>query len=335
MSPSTKTVRILPVRIELAPPVPEIVDVGAAFQVRLAIEATFAAGLSGAPFTVREEDSGAAVLVGRLPEVTRISADSFEYDPRHGPVDLRDRAVLTLRAPSEIGSFRWRVELPEYPFGNVVYAAASVSLHFETKEHVLSLAVWDNPSPVSSRGWFGVKVGAKCSAGCDLADEPIEIVDAEGAVVGCGELGIVPWSGTECLHWTMIDVLAPAGEGLRRWSARIGAGFGRAHHGRQAGASFSCVVTKPPECLLTIEVVDKDKNAPVADIVVRSGPYRSVTDREGKAFMRVPRGTFRLAVLGDNIEAPSQTIEIDEDKRVTIAARVLPERDPYERYWRT
>src|SRR5215813_14078502 len=66
----------------------------------------------------------------------------------------------------------------------------------EAVEHKTSLAVWDQDSPVVIGRTVRMKVGAKCSAGCVLKDQAIEIRNHTGASIARAALGSEPWPGT-------------------------------------------------------------------------------------------------------------------------------------------
>ena len=52
----------------------------------------------------------------------------------------------------------------------------------------------------------------------------------------------------------------------------------------------------PPECLVTVEVVDQDSRVPLAGARVVMHPFRAVTDDRGFAELRVATGVYTLFV---------------------------------------
>lgn len=329
----TATPSAFPIRLELKKRLPETVDVAAIFKLALVVETDSGCDLTGIPFLI--EDGGAVVASGVLPTVRRLTRDSEEYDPRHGPVDLRDSAEIAILAPAGIGSYQWTLRLPEAAVGGVAHQAAALTFQFATGAHSTSLAVWDNPTPVTLGAPFSLKVGAKCSAGCCLTGETIEILDAEGRVVGAGVLGEAVWPGTTSLYWASISVEGPVGEGPCRWSVRMASPPQELPHGSAAAVSFSSVATRPAEHKVSIAVVEQETGKPVARAQVRLGAFRAVTNDAGAVTLELPSGDFTLRVFKENYDAPEQSLAVKDDLEVLVSARALPIEEPYSRYWKT
>ncbi|MCW5714678.1 MAG: carboxypeptidase regulatory-like domain-containing protein [Bauldia sp.] len=304
------------------------------FALAVAIESGSGCDIAGAPFAILDE-TGATVTAGELPPVTRLTTDSEQYDPRHGSVDLRPSVEIMVPAPASVGSFAWTLALPSNAIDGIWHNAASLGFRFATREHLTSLAVWDNPTPLAVGSSHDIKVGAKCSAGCPLAGETVEVIDAEGAVVGRAQLGATPWPGTASLYWTSLLLRAPDQEGHYRWSARMAGPALGLPHGTPVPTAFSFVVTKRAEHQVAISVVDADSGAPVGNAQIRLGPFRAATNRAGLATIALPPGDFNLKVFKDNYEVRDQALAVSDDVNVVVAAQAIPEEDPYARYWKT
>ena len=153
--------------------------------------------------------------------------------------------------------------------------------------HTTSVVVWDVPSATVAGERFRIKVGIKCSNECDLANTDFGIYDEEGAQVATGTLPDERWPGTTGLYVAEIELDAPAGEGLYTWSVKGHAeGF----------TSFGVRVVNVPECLITVEAVDRITQTPISGARVVMHPYKAVTDERGVAEVRVAKGAYKLFV---------------------------------------
>jgi hypothetical protein len=324
---------VFPIRLDLKQPFPETVDCGAPFTFTIAVETDSGCDLSGAPFRITDQ-AGETVSSGELPPIVRIRPESDAYDPRHRPVDMRDAAKITVTAPARIGTFTWTFTLPEHVIEDIRHAEASLAVEFTTKEHATSLAVWHNPTPVTIGSRFRFKVGAKCTAGCPLLGETVEVLNADDAVVAQVALSEAPWQGTSGLYWATVEAPAPAALGHFHWSVRMATPERGLPHGKPSPAAFSFVTMNPPEHLVAVEIVEQESGAPVPNAQVRLGPYRADTDEAGSVRFQVPGGEFRMMIWKKNHEAPEQILKIDRDLALRIEAKVVPEEDPYSFYWK-
>ena len=195
------------------------------------------------------------------------------------------------------------------------------------QEHEASLAIWDVPSRAVMSRRFKLKVGAKCSAGCLLAGREVEVFDETGATVAGAKLGETPWLGTTGLFWADVDLTAPATEGVYSWSAT----FASSPH-QAASSSFSFLTVKPPEHTVTIRVVDRDTEAPVADVAVRLGVYRAFTDEDGLARLETAKGTYELTIHKVDYESISRSVEVTRDLNVEVEVWFAP-KPTEEPYW--
>ncbi len=195
--------------------------------------------------------------------------------------------------------------------------------------HQTSLAIWDVPSPLVRRRASKMKVGVKCSAGCCLAGQPIEIRDATGAKVGGGTLGQMPWDGTSALYWAEIESPDPASEGTCFWSVDFVPVGMRAPHGG-ASLAFSLLAVKPPQHVVAVRVVEKETRAGIENAEVRLGVYKARSDRGGCAQIEVPAGTYDLNAWKAGYQVEAKTVEIDGNVTVQIEVKALPEAEaPY------
>jgi hypothetical protein len=299
---------------------PAEVAVGAEFVLTAVVSCPAGCDLSDVPLEVAAPDSVSATLPPR-------------YTPPHegeGPERAADLAAarrIKLKAPLQPGEHVWRLSCPAHESGGWHHAASALRVPVRVRPHETSLAVWAIPSPVVTGRPFAIKVGAKSSAGCNLAAAHIAVCDAAGAVLASGVLGDTPWPGTSALYWTELALIAPAEAGMFLWSVKFAAGdLALAHQG--SSSRFSIAIVDPPEHRLTVKVVEQDAASPVADAQVRLGVYRAATGSSGFAELMVPKGTYDLNVWKSGYEAPKTTVTIDADLAVEVAVAPLPEENP-------
>ena len=183
--------------------------------------------------------------------------------------------------------------------------------------------MWDLVSPLLIGRTAKVKVGAKCAAGCQLTDHRVEIHDAAGKTIARGGLGGTPWPGTSGLYWADVEFPAPAEAGKHTFS--VTSEHGGAH------SEFSFIVVRPPDHSLTIQVHDKTTKETIADVEVRLGVYRSITDARGLATVDVPKDSYALTVWKLGYELFSTEINVTGTTTIDVEIAVEPE--PAQPYW--
>ena len=189
--------------------------------------------------------------------------------------------------------------------------------------HATRVVVWDTPSAIECGSVFHVKVGVKCAQECGGVARRVEIRDEHGRGLVCGFVADTPLPGTEGLFVADLDVRAPENHGLHAWEACVAdvvdVATGRTTH--SAGSAGFQVRTVPaPECLLKVVAVDARNGTPIPGAKVVVHPYRAMTDLQGVAEIRVPRGPYRLFVSGRDRFPFRSDGEIDAD--VTIRAEL-------------
>jgi hypothetical protein len=188
--------------------------------------------------------------------------------------------------------------------------------------HTTRVVVWDVPVVVEPGAAFRVKVGVKCAAECSSAGRLVEIRDAEGQVVASGRVGDVPWPGTSALHYTELELRAPSVDGLHAREAVVVATPDDARELTYeiASAQFQIRAVHTPECRLKVIAVDARSRAPVPGAKVVVHPYHALTNADGIAELRVPKGAYRLFVSGRDRFPFRSDGQIDSD--VTIQAEL-------------
>src|SRR5262245_33900588 len=129
-----------------------------------------------------------------------------------------------------------------------------------------------------------MKVGVKCSAGCELSNHDVELRDETGRTIARARLGGETWPGTTGLYWTEIGFIASSMIGTHRWTVTC-------LHG-DARLEITCVTVPPPECSLTIRVREARTHAPLSNVDVRLEVYRASSDEQGLAKLEVPKGSY-------------------------------------------
>ena len=225
-----------------------------------------------------------------------------------GTVNETDEFVV--RAPIEPGEYRWTVMFAGQEMAGVWHEQNSAPFSLTVKAHAVSISVWDVPSQVAVGDGFSIKVGVKCSAGCSLAGHRIEIYDQQAERVVTATLSEAPWPSTIALHWVEVGLAAPGMENCYKWEARFSTADLELPH-EQASRSFSLSTEPKPDYVVTIDVLDKQTQAPIKGALVALPPYRSYTDEAGVARIEVPRGSYTLrASKGIEYEALETTVRI-------------------------
>jgi hypothetical protein len=317
------------IELDLFEALPAELDMGAPFSLAVALTTKSGCDLTGAAYRVLQGEK--AIAAGVLPPIVRFDPDSNDCDPRNGPIDKRDHVRLLLCAPREIGVFQWTLVLPEQELGSVALAEGAMTFSFSTGEHRTSLAAWDVPSPVVAGEKFSVKVGAKCTAGCALNGQQVELRDGTGGVLAVGHLGETVWPGTEGLYWTELEAIAPGYEGLHNCSVVFSVcDHALPHQGASAALSF--VTVGPGQHRVCVAIVERETGTPIAEAQVRLGYYRSASDESGIARFTTPSGKHRLFVWKADFSAPEQVVDVEQDVDLVVEAEVLPKEDPYARW---
>ena len=201
----------------------------------------------------------------------------------------------------------------------------------QDERHDLTLAVWGHASPLIVRDQSAIKVGVKCSLGCDLAGTEIELRGDTAGKVGQGALGATPWPGTTALYWTELNFAAPSVDGPHSWTVAVPAvSSGPAHD--EASVPFSFIAVGPPEHRVTLKIAKKDAGTAIDAVEVRAGVFRAATDLAGLATLDLPPGTYDLNVWKSGYELASTTVEVAGDVQVDLA--LVPAPVVEEEYWK-
>ena len=264
-------------------------------------------------------------LRGRLVQIVASDGLTSTGELVHYDGAANETEEIALQAPKEVGQHAWSVLFPRHETEGDVHEESALPLYIKIVPHAFGIAVWDVPSPVATASLFHVKVGVQCSAGCQLAGRTVEVRDETETKVAEGTLGDTPWTGTNALHWTTIELSAPATEGLSSRSVTLEAtGMDVPHEG--APVTFSIWVDRAPEHAVTVKIVEKATGEPVRDVEVRFGRYASSTDEWGGAKIALPKGSFEVSIRRDGFQAQPFTVEVDDSLAIDIEAVRVPTR---------
>ena len=246
-----------------------------------------------------------------------------EFD---GAANETDEFVV--KAPIEPGQYTWTAVFPAQEKEGVVHEESSARFSFLVKPHATTIAVWDVPSPIAFDDKFKIKVGVKCSAECKLMDKEIRIYAHRGKKVATGALGGVPWPGTSALYWAEVELEAPGTEGYHKWVVKFPKpALDLPHEG--ASYNFAFTTARPPEHVVTVEVIAQDTKTPLKNAFVllrpQSGyPYRGYTDEGGVARVQVPKGEYKIYVSKGEYKELQTTAEVDSDLTIRVELSADP-----------
>lgn len=287
---------------------PGIVDAGAEMTLDARVSCAPSGALTGHKLLVKDK-AGADQGVLELTEI--------DDEPTAA-------GALALKAPLAPGDHVWSVTCPAVAKKGVSYPEASKTISFTVKPHTTRVIAWDAPPTVVAGDTFTIKIGIKCSSECVFANKAFEIYDHHGAQIATGKLSGAIWPGTSGLYSQALELTAPSAAGLHRWTVRCAGKDVETPHTEDA-ATFSVRVVSPPECLITVEVVDKVSQEPLADARVTLHPYRAVTDRRGFAEMKVAKGAYDLFVAKTKYLTLGLPVEVGADMTARAELDLEPE----------
>jgi uncharacterized membrane protein len=100
-------------------------------------------------------------------------------------------------------------------------------------------------------------------------------------------------------------------------------------------AALDIFVVPVSDHAVTLRVTDEKTGTPIASATVRLDAYRALTDADGRATLKVAAGDYLVRVMKDTYVAPDRPLTVVADTILDLAITVPPEKDPYERYWKT
>jgi hypothetical protein len=300
---------------EMTRSAPSEVDAGADIGLMVKVSCSSACDLRGQTVRVIAQD-------GTVAKETPLT--SFEEG-------MNETDEFTVKAPVELGECTWSVVFPSQEVGDVLHEESSTTFSFAVRPHSTSIAVWDITSPIPFGRKFKIKVGVKCSAECNLADQTVAVFGPRGRKVATGALGNVPWRDTSALYWTEVELEAPGVQGHYRWRVKFRKPELELPH-KDASYYFVFTTARPPEQVVTVEVTDRETRTPVKNAMVTlhapGAVYRSRADENGVARVNVPKGEYTLYAGKGGYEAFRTTAEVASDVCVK-AELVVADEEPH------
>jgi hypothetical protein len=246
--------------------------------------------------------------------------------------DSYESGDIVVAAPPSVGEHVYRAVVLAADKDGALHELASSDVRAVVKAHEAALNVWDTPSTVVAGSRFKFMVGVRCSAGCCLAGQGLAIVDRQGAQIGAATLGGEIWPETDALYVAEVEADAPPAAGAHQWEVRTAAWDCALPH--DAGAvAVSLRVVDAPDCEVTVEAVDREKQTPIKGARVIMHPYRALTDENGVARVKVTKGHYDIVVSASKYVALSTTAEVAADMITRAELEVdppwvSPEEDP-------
>ena len=302
-------------RVEATAVLPAEIDAGASIDVKVRVSCASGCDLHGRLVQVNGRADGPVVAV---------LGDYGQAGNESGPV--------CLRIPEQIGEYAWSIGFEPQDVNGIPHSGSALPFVFRARPHQTTMVAWRAESPVVAGADFGVWIGVSCAAGCGLPGKPIEVRDESGCLVGEGRLGDTVWPGTVGLYVGEVQLRAPADVGAFTWTASIAGAAWQPLH-LTSTARFGVRTGRPPECRITVEVVEETTMRPLTDCEVLCDGYQASTDTRGVAGLDVPTGTYQVHVHRLGYQAAPLVVEVTGDSAVRVTARPLAEGDPDDDQW--
>jgi hypothetical protein len=286
---------------------PEVVDAGAEMTLRGEVSYIPACDLRGHNLLIKDETG-----------IEMSTAELTDFDG-----EINETQEFIVNAPVSPGRYTWQAVFPAIVREGISYAEASAPIPFTVKSHTISLVVWDIPSAVVAGERFNIKVGIKCSSECDLKSRNFGIYNHEGAQVANVALSGNRWPGTG-LHFSEVELEAPAAEDLYTWRVQCAdLAVGIPHD--EGSVSFGIRVMGHPECLMTIETIDRETQLPLSGARVVMHPYRAITDERGVAELGVTKGAYKIFVSQTGYLTFALPMEVTTSRTARVELDLEPE----------
>lgn len=137
-------------------------------------------------------------------------------------------------------------------------------------------------------------------------------------------LGDIPWRDTAGLYWAEVEINAPGTEGFFTWEVKFQKPDLELRH-EGAAYTFAFRTARPPEHVVTVEVIDKGNKTPIKNADVRlhsrGATYGDRTGEDGVAKVEVPQGEYGVDVFAARYVPLEMTAAVAGD--VTIKAELL------------
>ncbi len=245
----------------------------------------------------------------------------IELLPSDGTANATNEFIL--QAPVRPGEYAWTATYVAQQKGGLLHTAGEAPFAFLVRPHGTSVQIWDVPSTVVLGSTFKIKVGAQCSAGCNLAGQKIAVYEYEGVQVATATLGEVPWATSSAQSCAEVELKAPGIESRFMWEVKfVQPDLELAH--MESVSTFALAVAPPPEHKVTVQVFDQQTQSPIqnASVILRPSIYRgseylNYTDDAGTATVSVPKGEYHITATKNGYKSNIQIAEVAGDLAVT------------------
>lgn len=253
--------------------------------------------------------------------VARIELSKFDGE-------TNEANALIVNAPIVPGEHTWLVVSSAVVKDGVAYAEAASPISFTVKPHRTYIVAWDIPSAIVAGERFRIKVGMKCSHECHMTHRDFGIYDHEGTLVSTALLPDEQHPGTSGLRVADVELEAPVVAGLYTWTIKNPKSDEGIPHA-EGSTSLGIRVVSHPECVVTIEAVDRLSQMPLDGARVVMHPYRAVANERGVAEVHAAKGAYRLFVSQTGYLTISQPVEVTADMtaRVELDVELPAERN--------
>ena len=239
-------------------------------------------------------------------------------------------AGLEIDAPVEPGEYHWLAIMTEATDDDEPREVARVSFGFEVIPHSTSIVVWDVPPAIEVGQKLCLKLGIKSASGIPAAGARFSITREDGEEIATGIIGNDTWPGTDGLHYAEVEFAAPETEG--RHAFRVVAGMEEFPLPHKAGsAEFRLNCMPVAKHLVAVTVLNSEDDSPLEGARIQMHPYKGMTDRNGRAEIRVAGGKY--TVLASAREFAAGQAEIDVDGNMDQTLRLVPEPTDEEKLW--
>ncbi|MDR0388615.1 MAG: carboxypeptidase-like regulatory domain-containing protein, partial [Spirochaetaceae bacterium] len=316
---------------------PDEIDAGADFSLKFRVRCKSECGLTGGTIKIIDGDGNTAAeaAVSALEEGADTAKDSSPGGIRY------ETESFTVKAPALPGEYTWKAlysgpadeeagkEAAETPESikapEAVRHTGSLEFSFKVRSHLISISIWDVPMPANKGEKFAVSIGAACSSGCSLAGQTITIEDSEtGKQVAQGKLGDELLAQTKATYWTRQELDAPSDEAVHRWTVRCQIPEGGMPH-QTEGPDLVFRTAAVPKYTVTIKVTDDRDFLPLNEANIQLGLYKTVSDKDGVAVLKVPEGEQELVVVKMDYITHQSTVTVNEDSSLSAALEFSPQ----------
>ncbi len=295
---NTMTAKVDEYRIELQLLNNEV-DTGTDITLKGKLSCSPIADLSGTTLQIEDQD-------GALVE----SIELTEFDG-----ETNETGECIVKTPHQPGAYTWLAVCPAHESAGISFEEVSTSFSFTVKPHSMRVVVWDTPLTIECGKQFSIKFGVKCSSECRPDAWVLAVSDHDGNELARTTLSDDPWPDTAALYHAEVELTAPDTVGLYAWEARAPATDLKIPH-TQCATPFNVRAVATPECVLTVEAIDRENQTPVEGARVVVHPYRTFTDARGLAEVRVPKGEYKLFVSGKNYFPFRSDNEVKTDMKI-------------------